>query len=160
MQASIGITIIIIAALFAGGVLLQDSNPSTQLRSGTVTRVIDGDTIELSGKEIVRYLDINTPETVHPDKPEECYGKEAADRNRQLVGGRTVYLDIPEEATDSYGRTLAYVYTDDYFVNGELVWSGHAYAQSYRITGDLYQTLVQLERSARESSRGIWAVCQ
>jgi len=139
------------------GVLIRpERNINTELRMSTVERVIDGDTIELSNGETVRYLDVDTPETVHPDKDAECYGRESTDRNKELVEGRTVYLGIPKEPEDKYGRTLAYVYTDDYFVNGELVWAGYAYARSYGTEGRLYQTLIQLERAAREDGRGIW----
>ena len=55
-----------------------------------VVRVIDGDTVELENGDRVRYLGIDTPETVHPDKPVECYGPEATERNKELVEGKTV----------------------------------------------------------------------
>ena len=152
-------SLLVAAGFFVGLVTPPDPNPINALRMGIVERVIDGDTIELSNGESVRYLDVDTPETVHPDKLVECYGQEATDRNKELVEGRTVYLDVPEEAEDIYGRTLAYVYTDDYFVNGELVWAGYAYARSYGERGRLYQSLVQLERAAREASRGLWGYC-
>ena len=153
------VTLLVAIGFFVRLVIQPDPNPIDALRMGIVERVIDGDTIELSNGVTVRYLDVETPETVHPDKPVECSGQEATDRNKELVEGRTVYLDVPEEAEDIYGRTLAYVYTDDYFVNGELVWAGYAYARSYNERGRLYQSLVQLERAAREASRGLWGYC-
>lgn len=125
-----------------------------------VVRVIDGDTIELDSGEIVRYLDVDTPETVHPSKPVECFGPEATQRNIELVQGRYVRLDIPTERTDKYGRLLAYVYTNDGFVNGALVWGGYAYARSYGESGSLYATLVQLEDGARTKQKGLWATCE
>ena len=125
-----------------------------------VVRVIDGDTIELDSGEIVRYLDVDTPETVHPSKPVECFGPEATQRNIELVQGRYVRLDIPTERTDKYGRLLAYVYTNDGFVNGALVWGGYAYARSYGESGSLYDTLVQLEDGARTKQKGLWATCE
>jgi micrococcal nuclease len=124
-----------------------------------VVRVIDGDTIELEGGERVRYLGIDTPETFHPDKPVECYGPEATARNRALVEGNMVELLSDGPDRDTYGRLLRYVFVDGTFVNGELVWEGYAFARSYGDPLRLYQTLVQLERSAREAQRGLWQTC-
>ena len=148
--------------------LLQGCQPSTgeaedtqqsRLESAAVTRVIDGDTIELENGEIVRYLGIDTPETVHPEKSVECYGPEATERNRQLVEGTIIELQPDGPDRDSYGRLLRYIFTDGTFVNGVLVWEGYAYARSYGGNLRLYQTLVQLERSAREQNRGLWHGC-
>jgi micrococcal nuclease len=125
-----------------------------------VARVIDGDTIELEGGERVRYLGIDTPETVHPDKPVECYGPEATARNRELVEGKAVELLSDGPDRDAYGRLLRYVFVDGTFVNGDLVWGGYAFARAYGDSLRLYQTLVQLERSARENQRGVWQACQ
>ncbi len=122
-------------------------------------RVVDGDTIEVQGGERVRYLGVDTPETVHPEKPVQCYGPEASERNRELVEGKTVRLVSDGQDRDAYGRLLRYVFADGVFVNGELVWEGYAFARSYGDDVMLYQTLVQLERSARENGRGLWGVC-
>ena len=124
-----------------------------------VSRVIDGDTIELENGERVRYLGIDTPETVHPSKPVECYGPEASERNKELVEGKIVTLMRDGPDTDQYDRLLRYVFVEGMFVNGELVWSGHAYSRSYGDELMLYQTLVKLERSAREGKRGLWEAC-
>jgi len=124
-----------------------------------ISRVIDGDTVELASGERVRYLGIDTPETVHPSKPVECYGPEASERNNELVEGKIVTLMRDGPDTDQYDRLLRYVFVDGTFVNGDLVWGGYAYARSYGDTPLFYQTLVQLERSAREGDRGLWKVC-
>ena len=124
-----------------------------------VSRVIDGDTVELENGERVRYLGIDTPETVHPSKPVECYGPEASERNKELVEGKIVTLMRDGPDTDQYDRLLRYVFVDGTFVNGDLVWGGYAYARSYGDTPLFYQTLVQLERSAREGERGLWKIC-
>ena len=152
------------AILIAGGYYLgtvsdRDRVTEPQIRTESVARVIDGDTIELTNGEIVRYLDIDTPETVHPTKPVECYGPQSTERNRELVAGRTIQLDIAVSSKDKFGRTLAYVYTDEVFVNGELVWGGYAYAQSFGEPGPLYSTLIRLEKSAREFKKGLWEIC-
>jgi micrococcal nuclease len=124
-----------------------------------VVRVIDGDTVELESGDRVRYLGIDTPETVHPDKPVECYGPEATERNKELVEGKMVSLLQDGPDRDGYDRLLRYVFIDGTFVNGDLVWRGYAYARSYEDPPSLYQTLVQLERSAREGERGLWQAC-
>ena len=159
MTAITIVSLLVAGGLFVGLVTKPNPNPNG-LRMGIVERVIDGDTIELSNGELVRYLDVDTPETVHPDKPVGCYGREATNRNKELIEGRTVYLEVPEKSQDIYGRTLAYVSTDDHFVNGELVHAGYAYARSYGEQGRLYQSLLQLERAARKAGRGLWANCQ
>ena len=162
---SIGFILILAAAFLTLACSVR--GPSQQVdrdevaapESVRVARVIDGDTVVLANGELVRYLGIDTPETVHPDKPIECFGPEATERNRQLVEGKTVELWSDGPDKDSYDRLLRYVFTDGTFVNGVLVWEGYAFARSYGDSLRLYQTLVQLERSAREGGRGLWETC-
>jgi micrococcal nuclease len=90
----------------------------------------------------------------------ECYDPEAAARNRQLVEGKVVELLSDGPDRDAYGRLLRYVFVDGTFANGNLVWGGYAFARSYGDSLRLYETLVQLERAARESHRGLWKVCE
>src|SRR3989338_7463066 len=78
-----------------------------------VKRVIDGDTIELENGEKVRYIGIDTPETLDPRKPIQCFGKEAAQKNRELVEGKPVWLTKDITDKDKYGRSLRYVYLGD-----------------------------------------------
>jgi len=128
-----------------------------------VTRVIDGDTIEvdIGGKLYkVRYIGIDTPETVHPSKPVECFGKEASEKNRQLVEGKTVRLEKDVSEIDSYGRLLRYVWVGDNFVNDYLVRQGYAYASTYPPDVKYADQFVQAQREARENNRGLWAVRQ
>jgi len=101
-----------------------------------VVKVIDGDTItvNIDGKiHTVRYLGVDTPETVHPTKGVEPGGPEASAANKQLVAGKTVYLEGDVEDTGKYGRLLRHVFLeDDTFVNAELVRLGHARVKHYR----------------------------
>src|SRR5436309_10865554 len=99
-----------------------------------VTRVVDGDTIhvEVGGKDYrLRYIGIDTPETVDPRRPVGCFGAEASERNRQLVEGRTVGLEKDVSETDSFGRLLRYVWVEDQMVNEALVEEGYALAAPY-----------------------------
>jgi len=139
---------------------LACGNGSGTFEEALVVRVIDGDTVELENGERVRYLGIDTPETVHPGKPVECFGPEASERNKELVEGKKVRLLQDGPDRDIYDRLLRYVFVGGIFVNGDLVWGGYAYARSYRGTPLFYQTLVQLERSAREGDRGLWKACE
>ncbi len=91
-----------------------------------VVRVIDGDTIELEQIGTVRLIGVDTPETVHPSKPVEYFGKEASAFLRQLVEGKPVQLEYDQERKDRYDRTLAYVYLGDLtFVNAEIIKQGY-----------------------------------
>jgi len=133
-------------------------------RSGRVERVVDGDTIlvSLSGRRArVRYIGINTPETHHPTKPVQCYGRAAAAFNKQLVGGEIVRLVRDVEERDRFGRLLAYVYRarDGLFVNAELARRG--FARTLTIAPDVRHAarLAALAREARDAGRGLWSAC-
>ena len=138
-------TSLVTAILVAGGLAYAQ----------VVERVIDGDTLVVSGVGTVRLIGVDTPETVDPRKPVEAFGREASDFLRRLVDGKTVRLDYDQERTDRYGRTLAYVYLDDMFVNAEIIRQGygHAYTQ-YPFS--FMEQFRALEREAREAGRGLW----
>jgi len=128
-----------------------------------VTRVIDGDTIEvnLEGATYrVRYIGIDTPETVHPSQPVECFGKEASDKNSELVEGKIVRLEKDVSETDVYGRLLRYVWVGDIFVNDYLVRQGYAYASTYPPDVKYAEQFAQAQREAEENNRGLWAACE
>ena len=122
-----------------------------------VTRVIDGDTIEIEGGATVRYIGIDTPETVHPEKPVEYFGKEATEKNREFVEEKRVYLEKDVQDKDKYGRLLRYVWVDDVMVNAELVRLGYAYSYTYPPNVKYQKYFLQLEKEAREEGRGLWA---
>src|SRR4030066_595806 len=85
-------------------------------RDNYCTRVIDGDTIVVTiggQEEKVRLIGVDTPETVHPNKPVEYFGKEASEFTRRMVEGKQVSLEYDWQRKDKYGRTLAYVYLKD-----------------------------------------------
>lgn len=123
-----------------------------------VTRVVDGDTIELEGGEKVRYIGIDTPETVKPGWPVECFGKEASRRNRELVEGKRVTLASDVSDRDRYGRLLRFAYLPDgTFVNELLVREGYARVASFPPDISKQDVFLAAERDARAAKRGLWA---
>ena len=127
-----------------------------------VVRVVDGDTVvvQLDGRPTtIRLIGVDTPETVHPSKPVERYGKEASAFLRELVGGQSVRLDYEPamKRLDRYGRTLAYPRTvpGDRLVNLAIVEGGYGHAYTtYPFT--LMERFRRAERDAREAERGLW----
>lgn len=124
-----------------------------------VTRVIDGDTIELSIGQKVRYIGIDTPETVDPRKPVQCFGQEAKEENKKLVEGKIVRLEKDVSETDKFGRLLRYVYVDSVFVNDYLVRNGFSYAAAFPPDVKYSKQFVQAQEEARINNRGLWKSC-
>jgi endonuclease YncB( thermonuclease family) len=128
-----------------------------------VSRVIDGDTIELKNGEKVRYIGIDAPETKHPTKEIECYGVKASEKNQSLVEGKIVRLDKDVSQTDKFGRLLRYVYVmaDDgvteIFVNDYLVREGFAVLSSYPPDVKYQDLFLLAQEQAREQKRGLWS---
>ena len=139
--------------------LLILANGCTVSTIPLVTRVIDGDTIEIDIADTiykVRYIGIDAPE-LDDTQPEFCaLAQEATRYNRQLVEGETVRLEKDITETDKYGRLLRYVYVDDIFVNAELVKQGLAWAKTYEPDTKYQDTLEKAEAEARQAEIGIW----
>jgi micrococcal nuclease len=138
--------------------------PTGPTETAKVVRIVDGDTIivRLGGQDRrLRYIGMDTPETVAPGVPIEWLGREASRANAALVEGRTVTLEKDVSETDRYGRLLRYVWQVDgecwTLVNLELVRQG--YAQVETDPPDVrYATLfVEAQRSARDAGLGLWA---
>jgi micrococcal nuclease len=120
-----------------------------------VTRVIDGDTFETDRGQKVRLIGVDAPETVHPSKPVEHFGKEASEYTRGMLEGQTVRLEYDQQRIDKYGRVLAYVYLDTIFFNARLIQNGYAHA--YTLFPFKYlEDFRQYERTAREKGAGLW----
>ena len=126
-----------------------------------VERVVDGDTIIVQGVGRVRLIGVDTPETVHPRRPVECFGKEASAFTKRLLEGRRARLEYDRERTDRYGRTLAYVYLPNgTFANAEIVRQGYGHAYT-RFPFRYLDEFRQHEREARRRERGLWgAKCE
>jgi micrococcal nuclease len=130
----------------------------------SVVRVVDGDTVEVrigDREETVRLIGIDTPETVDPRSPVECFGQEASDRAKALLPeGTGVRLVADVEPRDRYDRLLAYVYRDDgTFVNLALVEDGYASVATYPPNVAHTSEFTAAAARARDEGRGLWGAC-
>jgi micrococcal nuclease len=154
--------------LAAAAILLRPWQPGLGAGGGPpaakayVTRAVDGDTIEArigDRLEDVRYIGVDTPETVKPGTPVQCFGHRASRYDRGLVEHRRVRLVFGVERRDVYGRLLAYVYIGHRFVNADLVRRGLARTLTIP-PNDRYAGLFQrLELGAARAGRGLWGAC-
>ena len=128
-----------------------------------VSRVVDGDTIvaQVGGRrERVRYIGIDTPESVKPGTPVQCFAKAASAANERLVEGRTVRLEFDRELRDRYGRLLAYVErTDGVAVNEALLRGGYARTIVFPPNTRHRRRFAALERDAQDRGAGLWSAC-
>ena len=169
--AVVWVGVFLVLALAGGGGLdLLGSDDDSPIKgaglTGRVVRVVDGDTVKVrlgdSRPITVRYIGVDTPESVKPGTPVQCFAAPASKFNERLVTGKRVRLRIGRERTDRYGRTLAYVYLldgPDRFVNAELVRRGYARAVEFPPNTDFADRFDRLERRAREQKRGLWSAC-
>jgi micrococcal nuclease len=149
----------------------RSPSPAVRLADGaraqpaTVEHVVDGDTIELEldgSAERARLLGIDTPETVKPDAPVECFGPEASEQTKDLLPpGTKVLIQRDREARDRYGRLLVYVWraSDELFVNRSLVEDGYADVLSIEPNTAHRADLAAAKASARSRGAGMWAAC-
>ena len=130
-----------------------------------VSRVVDGDTIVVEmenppqgfkEKERVRFIGVDTPETVHPSKPVERYGKEASEFTKATLQGKKVYLAFDWDVKDRYGRVLAYIYlSDGVCFNAVQIQSGYAFAYT-KFPFQFLEEFRQYEAEARTKKAGLW----
>lgn len=158
----------IVLLALAGLVLLRPweelgsagSDPSSA--RAYVVRAVDGDTIEvrIGGRlEDVRYIGIDTPETVKPDTPVQCFGHRASNFDRHLVEHRRVRLVFGVEPRDIYGRLLAYVYIGHRFVNPIFVRRGLARTLTIPPNDRYAPLFARLQTRAARAGRGLWGAC-
>jgi micrococcal nuclease len=130
-----------------------------------IVRAVDGDTLVVQlgeAEEHVRLIGIDTPESVAPDQPVECYGPEASHRLAELLPvGTVVRLERDIEPRDQYDRLLAYVYRldDNLLVNRDQVASGFAEAKEFPPNTALAGDLEAAEAAARSAGSGMWSAC-
>lgn len=144
-----------------------DTSTSTSViveERGMVTKVIDGDTIEVEflGGELalVRYIGVDTPERAKENTSAECFYQEATKRNEELVAGREVRLVRDVSSVDQYGRLLRYVYVGEDFINLRLVAEGYAVSVTFPPDVARVEEFKKAELAARNSGAGLWAACQ
>lgn len=128
---------------------------------GVVSRVLDGDTIEMlldGNSYLIRYNLIDAPETIHPVKPAEPFGKEAYEANREMVEGKRVRLEKDTRERDVYGRLLRYVYVDGVMVNEELLRRGLSRVAVFPPDVKYLSHFLKVERQAQAAKVGIWSI--
>lgn len=130
-----------------------------------VTKVVDGDTIDLETGQVVRLIGIDTPETVDPRRPVGCFGKEASNETKSLLTNKKVILQKDVSEVDKYKRLLRYVYLpldngQILFVNDYLIREGFAKVLTYPPDVKYNEQFRQAERKAREESKGLWGKCK
>jgi micrococcal nuclease len=151
------ISLLVLRPWESGG---QDEGPAEA--TVAVTRVVDGDTIEvrLGGREEdVRLIGVDTPETVKPGTPVQCFGPRASHFTKQLLEGRRVRLVFGVERHDVYGRLLAYLYLGRRFVNPILVRRGLARSLTIPPNDRFARRFRRLELGAARAGRGLWGAC-
>ncbi len=140
--------------------LQEQKQTTTQTQ---VVKIIDGDTIEVlidGKKEKVRVLGINTPETVDPRRPVECFGKEASDKAKSLLSNQSVRLesDPTQNDRDKYGRLLRYVFLSDGTDYGlTMIKDGYAYEYTYEIPYKFQKEYKKAQSEAENRQEGLWS---
>lgn len=129
-----------------------------------VRRVVDGDTIELWNGKTVRFIGMDTPETVDPRRPVGCFGKEASNETKNLLTGKIVILQKDTSDTDKFGRLLRLIYLplengEILFVNDYLIREGFAKVKTYPPDVKFESRFSAAERQAKEVKKGLWGKC-
>lgn len=137
------------------------TNPQYEYYS--VSSVVDGDTIKVnvSGTiETLRLIGMDTPETVDPRKPVQCFGKEASNKAKELLTGKKVRIekDSTQGDFDKYNRRLAYIYREDgLFYNKYMIEQGYAHEYTYNVPYEYQAEFKVAQKSAQDNLRGLWS---
>ena len=157
--------IVAIVVVLAGLILAIPAQAYPSMPQGvqgpyTVLKVVDGDTIHVSanGQKLkIRMIGLDTPETVDPRKPVQCFGLEASGQAKTILGGQSVYLetDPSQDTIDKYGRTLAYVWTaSGRLFNLDMIADGFAFEYTYDLPYRYQADFKAAENDARAQSAG------
>jgi micrococcal nuclease len=131
----------------------SQSTTSNTRQKTKVTKVIDGDTIEIEGGFKVRYIGIDTPEI---SGKVEYFGKEAASKNRELVENKEIELEKDVSETDKYGRLLRYVFVNGEMINERLVRDGFAKVSTFPPDVKFKDLFLEAQEFARNNKVGLW----
>ena len=177
-QAIIIIIIGVIAYLFGGESVFNISGNNGGNEAGNqdfvpavIVRAVDGDTavVKVDGQEKrVRFLGVDTPETVHPNKPVQFYGKEASNFTKESLNGRRVWLEYDSNPQDRYGRHLAYIWLNnpatinestmrDSMFNAKLLLGGYAKVMIIKPNKRYESEFKKFEAEAKRSKLGVWS---
>ena len=172
--------VIFIAALiiyFTGGDLSffdngenNGNNLNNDFVQATVSRVVDGDTMSVivgNEERRVRFLGVDTPETVHPNKPVQYYGKEASQFTKNSLTGKRIWLEYDKNPTDRYNRHLAYIWTSkpnqinestmrENMFNAKLLLDGYAKVMMIKPNTKYKELFEKFQNEAKSSKRGLW----
>lgn len=139
-----------------------DRSPGGGAVTVDVDRVVDGDTAKVfyeDDSEYVRYIGIDTPESVKEGTPVECFGKESSEFNASLIEGQRMKMVFDKEKRDHYGRLLAYAYVDGKLVQAEMLRRGYATTLEVSPNTSKANQFQDLEDEARNAGRGLWSAC-
>ena len=168
------ITVVILAVLawlFGGDTITQNESGNSDIIAGVVVRAVDGDTavVKVDGQERrVRFLGVDTPETVHPNKPVQFYGKEASNFTKESLNGRRVWLEYDENPQDRYGRHLAYIWLKnpktinestirDSMFNAKLLLGGYAKVMIIKPNKRYESVFKKFQDEAKQARLGVWS---
>jgi micrococcal nuclease len=168
VAAAVGATVVLGAAPSADAAGISPAGPTET--GYVVTRVVDGDTIHVGRDGVdltVRLIGINSPESVKPNSPVECFGPQASDFAKAALTGRTVRLefDASQGRTDQYGRTLAYVWVErpgsrPTLFNQTAVRRGYAFERQYGPTPYAWRSVLRAaQKQAQSAHAGLWSAC-
>jgi micrococcal nuclease len=150
---------------YATGSTSLRSGPSGRTEAARLVRVVDGDTLIVDrghGQERLRYIGMDTPETVEPGVAVQPFGPQASEANRRLIGGRALVLEADVSAVDRYGRLLRNVWIRDglrwAMIGLELVADGYARLETVPPDVKYAAVLLAAGRAARAEGRGLWAL--
>lgn len=127
-----------------------------------VKRVVDGDTLIISNGDRLRLIGIDSPESVQPNAPVECFGPQASTRLKQLLpAGEDIRIEYDRERFDRFGRTLAYVFrrSDGLFINASQIDGGYATTLSIAPNTLYADPFTDLQKQAKTVKRGLWGEC-
>ena len=131
-------------------------DPADSAGTERVTRVVDGDTVELSASGRARLIGVDTPEVYGGV---ECFGRQASAFTKRRLSGRRVRVRVGVDDRDRYGRLLVYLYLDGRMFNEELVRKGYASPLTVPPNVEHAERFVRLARRAREEQLGLWRRC-
>lgn len=127
-----------------------------------VVKVVDGDTLTLNmgnKTETLRLIGMDTPETVDPRKPVQCFAKEASNKAKEMLMGKRVRIeaDPSQGERDKYNRLLRYIFLEDgTFYNRLMIEEGYAHEYTYNTPYKYQSEFKEAETKAREGKKGFW----